>query len=396
MGGLGYYSVWWLLLALAGIVALAATPLFAAADTPSGSAAHTTASRLPALDGLRGFLALAVVFHHAAVYHRYLLDGVWELPQAHVFRLLGSFGVRSFFMITGFLFWSQLLRAQGRPAWIRLYLGRVFRIGPLYMVAAVAVLAIVAVRTGARLHEPPSHLAMHLLRWLSIGILPVSEVNGYPQTGLLLADVTWSLGWEWLFYFSLPLLALFARVRRLSLGFALAGLALSRLLLHFGPLFARPWMNFAGLFLLGMIVGSLHHAGWLLRLPDWIRSWLLVAAVVAFFGVVDSSFLLAAMLYLVVSGCTVFGLLSSRPARRLGDISYGIYLLQGLTLAAVFRLPALHNLELTSAGVHWAMSITAAILLVVLATLTHKLVELPAIAAGKRLAAGNREVTTGS
>ena len=37
--------------------------------------------------------------------------------------------------------------------------------------------------------------------------------------------------------------------------------------------------------------------------------------------------------WLVRSGCTVFGLLTLRATRRLGDASYGIYLLHGLVLA---------------------------------------------------------------
>ena len=391
MGGLGFYSVWLMMLCLLGIFALAGTPLFAAADAPPASSANTTGNRLLNMDGLRGFLALAVVFHHTGIYHRYLQDGVWGEMPSTIFNLLGPFGVRIFFMITGFLFWSQLLRAQGRPSWLRLYVGRLFRIGPLALASAFAVLAIVAVRTGPHLHESLHHLISHIIRLCSLGFFRLADVNAYPGTFLLLAGVTWTLQWEWYFYFSLPVFALFARTRGVDLAFVLLALVLCQWGMLHGPAPLRTAFDLYRLFLLGMLSGSLLRKGWLIRLPDWLVSGLFLLLLVGFFyfpqGPLLSNLLLGAMFYLIVCGCTLFGVFTSKPARRLGDISYGIYLLQGLPLAAVFRLHALRAPETASPAVHWLMSFTAAVLLVALATAAHSFVELPGIAAGKRAAA---------
>ncbi len=385
----GFYSVWWLLLSFAGLYALAALPVFAVAGTPSGSAANTTSRRLLSLDGLRGFLALSVFFHHAAIYHRYLRDGAWVTPPSTVFALLGPFGVSVFFLITGFLFWSQLLRAQGRPDWLRLYIGRVFRIGPLFLVASLTVLSIVAFHTGLHRYEPMFRLAKHLVRWLSIGILTVSDVNGYLHPGNLLADVTWTLRWEWLFYFSLPFLAFFTRGSRFRhLIFVLTALVLCQFALHLVPVLMREPLELVQLFPFGMLIGSLFHLGRLLKLPDRLASLLLLVAVVAYFNCsalpLVQQMLLAFALYLVICGCTCFGVLTSKSALRLGDISYGIYLLQGLALVAVFRIPALRAADLNSTRDHWLMSFCAAALLIGLATIAHRAVELPGISAGKR------------
>src|ERR1700693_1014771 len=141
---LGFYSVWPFFVCLAVLLALASTPAFAAADTPPSP--HP--NRLKALDGLRGFLALAVVFSHVAVYHDFLLSGQWHLPPSRFYALLGPIGVSMFFMVTGYLFWSRLIRERGRPAWLSLYIGRVFRIGPLYLAAVSILLLIVFVPTG--------------------------------------------------------------------------------------------------------------------------------------------------------------------------------------------------------------------------------------------------------
>ncbi len=97
---MGFYSVWPFFGCLAVLLALARLPVFTAVDTPPSP--HF--NRVATLDGLRGFLALAVFFHHAAIYHRFLLDGVWALPPSRFYALLGPVGVSVFFMITGYLF----------------------------------------------------------------------------------------------------------------------------------------------------------------------------------------------------------------------------------------------------------------------------------------------------
>ena len=119
----------------------------------------------------------------------------------------------------------------------------------------------------------------------------------------------------------------------------------------------------------------------------------MLALLVSTFAVSSSAFattpviLLGAVFYLITSGCTVFGLLTCRPACRLGDVSYGIYLLQGLALAVVFRPGPLRAAALASPVHHWLLMLFCAVLLVVAATTAHVLVERPGIALGRRVAA---------
>ena len=56
-------------------------------------------------------------------------------------------------MITGYLFWSQMLKAKGRPNFLKLYVGRLFRIVPLYLVLALIVLGDVGFATHWRLNQ---------------------------------------------------------------------------------------------------------------------------------------------------------------------------------------------------------------------------------------------------
>ena len=97
-------------------------------------------NRYSSIDGLRGFLALGVFVFHLVVTHRFIETGTWEVPDSRFYVLLGPIGVSVFFMITGFLFWGKLLRTKGRPRWNALYIGRLFRIGPLYLVVVVIML----------------------------------------------------------------------------------------------------------------------------------------------------------------------------------------------------------------------------------------------------------------
>ena len=86
---------------------------------------------------------------------------------------------------------------------------------------------------------------------------------------------------------------------------------------------------------------------------------------------------------LVVFDTTLFGLLLTRPAKRLGDISYGIYLLQGPVFFLLFALPSVRALALGSALGHWITVMVAMLTLVMLSVVTHGLIERPGIQAGQ-------------
>jgi hypothetical protein len=71
------YSIWPYFVCMGLLLAIAATPLFKAADVPP----NPRGDRLSTLDGLRGFLALGVFFFHASSYHEYICKGALNLPR---------------------------------------------------------------------------------------------------------------------------------------------------------------------------------------------------------------------------------------------------------------------------------------------------------------------------
>ena len=209
------YAVWpYFVLVFVVSIACGRLPPFKLVDDAPADGGMRTET----LDGLRGFLALSVFVHHFVITHRYLQSGAWDYPPSAFYTLLGQLGFGVFFMITGFLFWGKLLDARGRPDWWTLYLGRVFRIGPMYVLVVVLMLFVVAYRTDFQLREPLATVCISVSEWLALGVFPQQpEVNGYRGTGLILAGVTWTIFCEWAFYAVLPLLAIIARSRRHAL-----------------------------------------------------------------------------------------------------------------------------------------------------------------------------------
>src|SRR5438045_5961231 len=246
------FSVWPFFACMAVLWTLAATPLFRSADAPPSDKGF----RVTTIDGLRGFLALSVVFHHGAVYDGFLREDLWAVPPSRFYAMIGQVGVAICFMITGYVFWGRMVETQGRPGWVKFYIGRLFRIGPLYLLAIAVMLSIVFAHTGPHLNVPPMTLAVQVGRWLLLGLFESWNVNGYPHAGHALAGVTWTLRYEWLFYASLLLTAFAARSDRTHLPFALVGLALTLTITAMHPS-ADP--SCAALFFAGMTCASLEQ-----------------------------------------------------------------------------------------------------------------------------------------
>jgi peptidoglycan/LPS O-acetylase OafA/YrhL len=375
-------AVWPTFVLMSAALGLVALPMFRFID--SGAEAG---SRHASIDGLRGFLAFGVFVFHLVMTRRFIQTGQWQAPDSGFHALLGPVGVSLFFMITGFLFWGKLLRTRGRPDWRALFVGRLWRIAPMYLFVVVVMLGLVFARTGIELHTSAAQLVLAVAQWLALGLIDTQpDVNGQ-AAGQMLAGVTWTLFYEWAFYASLLGSALFARARS-HLPFVVLALALC--------LAGKIWlqidaMGFAVLFLCGMLVASLLHQGLRPALPDTLASGLALACLVLIFGLSRSGYgsfnaaLLALFFYLVCSGVTLFGLLVSMPARRLGNISYSLYLMQGLVLSMVYAIEPLRAAANESLQMHWLIGLACAALLVTAAALGYAGIEKPGIALGQRL-----------
>lgn len=375
-------SVWAYFVLMAVAMGFASLPLFRFIDNEPG--ANT---RYVAIDGLRGFLALAVFVYHLLVTHSYIETGLWNLPTSRFYALLGPVGVSLFFMITGFLFWGKLLRSQGRLRWRELYIGRLFRIGPIYLFVVIIMLFIVFARTDFQLLEPLGVVAGSVLQWLALGAIDTQpDVNGYPAKHVV-AGVTWTIAYEWAFYASLLATAYFARGKT-HLIWVLVAFSLSIVGKNY---LAVNAMGYAMLFLCGMLVASLLHENLRLRMSDNSLSVAGLVCMAAIFAASSSGYgtftalLLAVFFYFVSSGATLFGLFTTTSARRLGNISYSLYLMQGLVLTLMFAMTPVKTFAMASPHNYWAIGLVCVSVLLLAAALGYALIERPGIAFGKRL-----------
>ncbi len=148
-----------------------------------------TDKRIPSLDGIRAFAIATVLLCHVQQRFSFARFG---FPPVD--------GVELFFVLSGFLITSLLLREQERSGSIRLfkfYGRRASRVLPP-MMAYLAVVSMVCVLTS------------EAIPWRSIlgSVLLVSGV--FPHDNSVLTDQLWSLGVEEQFYLVWPLLLLWS------------------------------------------------------------------------------------------------------------------------------------------------------------------------------------------
>lgn len=176
----------------------------------------TQPGRHASIDGLRGHLALAVFIHHGIIWHSYLRTGLWDAPASNLFNQLGQGSVALFFMITAFLFVGKLLDAKGKPIdWGRLYMSRVLRLAPLYLLAMLALtVAFSLIASGNSLFGALTSSASRRLGDLAYGLYLLHGLLLYATLNHVIGTTqasafTASEHWAWLVALT-PLLVVLA------------------------------------------------------------------------------------------------------------------------------------------------------------------------------------------
>jgi len=339
------------------------------------------ATRNVALDGLRGYLAFGVFLHHAAIWYLFMHGAEWNLPASGVFRQLGEHCVEFFFMITAFLFVGKILDARQRPIdWLKLYVGRVLRIVPLYLLAILTLCVLVGIDTGWEAHEPVGELVRHVGQWLSFNFVRESNINGHPLTPVFIAFVIWSIKYEWLFYLSLPIIATLLRVRTPVVLVAVCAALLTLSCIY------QQGLSFHFSFVLGALAAVVARND---RLAEAFRTRaaallaLGAFALLLFVGVPEyvALTIMFVPLCAVACGNGLFGILTNDAAVEMGDISYGVYLFHGLALSGTIMLIVGPRRSAgMDEGAYWMLISVVSIGLVIATAILHRVVEKPALA----------------
>ena len=354
-----------------------------------GQAAHRfawiqipqTSRRIGCIDGLRGYLALAVFFHHCIIW-LYVVHGVdWNTPHGNVHTNAGQASVAVFFMITGVLFYPKMMRSLSDGEWLGHFISRIFRLAPMMWFATAAVAGIVLYQNDYQLVSPPSVIAISLFQWLSFYKMPY--LFGHPHSDRIIAGVAWSLVYEWGFYLLLPG---FSRLMHSFRQRVRPFYVLLSVFVYFEWLIYRHYVGprYYILFLAGMLVAEIVKSP---KTAEFLRSPMAaligIAAAACEFVFCPTAFavvppiLLAVFFAPVVAGNSYFGLLSRSGSIVLGEISYGIYLLHGILLYVFFN-------SIMFAPAPFVIPLIAPVV-VAICMLTHRLIEVPAIAFGRSL-----------
>ncbi|MBW4691883.1 MAG: acyltransferase [Lyngbya sp. HA4199-MV5] len=338
------------------------------------------------LDGLRGFLALGVFFHHAVISYQYFQIGIWKTTPSSVYAFLGQGAVAFFFMITGFLFWSKMIV---KPSFNlkQFYLKRALRVLPAYWFSLALIVLIVLIVSQFSLKVSLPRFLIQLSSWIVCGIYGFSNVNteqlfpdlNYSSVGLINASVQWTLTYELQFYLLLPLLVWLVKPWRFLALFL--GLLTCSLLIPYVPL-----LTVRG-FLFGMaaayLVKKFEPKNWLSKRWVSLGILLLLAAIPLlitppYIESMKAIVLIFIAFVCIASGNDLFGLLTASASKYLGTISYSVYLLHGIVLFCVLRLV---NLIYPIQGMNplnfWILAGVCGLLTIGLSGITYRYIEYP-------------------
>jgi peptidoglycan/LPS O-acetylase OafA/YrhL len=351
------------------------------------------------IDGMRGYLAFFVFLHHSCIWYFFGKENTWTEPHSHLFNHFGKTSVTLFFMTTGFLFFSKLIESQSKPIdWLRLFVSRILRLYPVYTIAMISLFIITGFLSQWKMAESGNSILFETFQWFTFNVIGMPAINNAPM-GQVMAGVTWSLIYEWVFYFSLPIIGLLFFRSRAHIFIILISTALVIEIYRQTPLPFIHFYAFGGGLLAGYLVRSKKFcalvSGKLFSVIGLISLW---SAIRFFQTAYDIYPLLLIAIFFVIVACgnNLFGILSSRISRMLGQISYDIYLLHPIVLFISFHFLLGNNFFLhVSVYNYWLVVSCCAIVLLLASFTIHYFIELPAMNASGKVTTFVRKIYYG-
>ncbi|MGC4836691.1 acyltransferase family protein [Micromonospora vinacea] len=337
--------------------------------------------RFPALDGLRAIAAVIVVAFHFG-------GPQWTW-------LSGSLGVQLFFVLSGFLITTLMLReeeSRGRVSLRSFYIRRLFRILPVYLVVLAATYALAHLNgaTGRLRESMPYYLLM---------------VNEFAPNKAFLHS--WTIAIEWKFYLVWPLLAFAFVTAAFWRRVAVTVLAIAALV-ALVP-FEKDWpywpIHYVSILVGCLLAIVMHHPRGYALLRPLTHPVASVAVLVGFVALHLSLYywppaedghselmvgVYAVAVALLLPATLTPGLptklLSWRPLVLVGERSYSLYLVQYLAMTAVIALVPSY------AGHSTRLFVATTVVGLLAADLLYRWVEQPMIAVGRRLSGRGKVV----
>lgn len=337
--------------------------------------------RFSTLDSFRGLLAFFVFVHHSVIWYHFLQTDIWKLPDSLLYAHLGVSSVRFFFMITSFLFIGKIINSR-EIDWKKILKSRIFRIIPLYYGVVFMVVIIALIKTNFTIQESLFILTKQVLHWLGFLVKSNVNINGYEDTFQIVAGVVWTLRWEWLFYFTLPLWHLVLVRKNIKFPVIIFSMLISGLLFHWVG--RVHYLHFLG----GIIAVYALKMAHKIKVDSWQMS---VVVVLSLIGLVMTNNLIlnlclgTIIFCLIVMGNTIFGLLKIQALKWLGDISYSLYLLHGIVLFVVIDMILGRNFVKTfSPFEFWLLIFGLIPVIIIISKISYEYIEKPLIEYGRK------------
>ncbi|RKT53001.1 acyltransferase family protein [Saccharothrix australiensis] len=347
--------------------------------------------RFPALDGLRAIAAVIVVVSHFA-------GPEWTWVSGWV-------GVYVFFVLSGFLITTLLLREQstnGRISLKAFYLRRVFRILPPYLVILGFIVLFCWLRGEFHSRAFPTALPYYLTFFNEF--LPAVNSGG-PDNFF---SGSWTLGVEEKFYLFWPALMVVVGVAAVKRRIAVAVAALAAMVL-FIP-FTGGWImdysqtllyestvHYAILLIGALLAILMHNERSFAFIAPLTHPLAAIPVAIGFVALhvnmtdlwastrnnlwllLGYALLVAMLLVVLVSRGPLRWLLSTAPMRFVGDRSYSLYLIQGVAHFIVVLTIPRFAINGTATGV------VVILVSLLMADLVYRWCEKPAIAWGRAI-----------
>lgn len=349
---------------------------------------YDASSRFENIDSLRGFLALGVFIHHAVIWNQLAQIGYWDAPPSNFYNQIGQGSVAVFFMITSFLFVTKLLNASTNGFnWRSFFISRFFRLVPMYYVSIALLVLCVMISTYWELNVSPSELINSVFHWLLFTIPGNPPINSFDHTVLVNAGVVWSLPYEWLFYFSLPLISIFILKRKPKLLYLILSLTF---ITWFCIVFHLKFYHlffFAG----GAIAPFIIKYAPGFKIHNLISGFIILICLylIIQFENPDNIYcklLLSTIFTLIALGCNVFGVLKLSALKFLGEICYSTYLLHGIILFTVFYFGfGMESVKEISPSYYCLIIFLLTPFVVIISFLGYKFIEKPFMVRGKKI-----------
>jgi len=307
----------WMFLLTAIMILIFSTKSFSFLDIQSEKHNHE-------VNGLRFFLAIGVAFHHFVYSFNYHSGHGWVVTGYDVNAFMGRFGVAIFFIISGYLFYNKI---SIKTDWKLFFIKRFLRIAPMALISS-AICVFIAISLDDGSFDITKQI-WNIMYWFDAGLYNLRmNVSSVPNASLINAGVTWTLYWEWAFYFSLPFLSLLMK-DGLRLPVVITIIAASY---YFIPMADYKAGCYAALFASGFLAKELNFKSQNQLLINILPIGLLLFMLYTGSSALSLPLIPLCFAFFVLCNNknALYGIFRNKGVTRLGEISYSIYILHGI------------------------------------------------------------------